>query len=570
MPRPYGHAAPILSVLLGATLVAGCGTGRPEPAAAPSGSAILHLVLAGDPPTLNPMLAQDALAFDVLNQTMEGLTREDASGDAQPGIASSWQTSDGGLTWTFHLRSARWNNGDPVQASDFVYAWRQALDPRTGSPYQGELRYLAGAKAVLQLPAPPNQTKAPQAYQSYLQSEGPKIDALLNAVGVSAPDAHTLVVHLAQPTPYWLGLTSLPVYYPEDQHALAAWAAGKYGTDAPYTLSDGPFSVSTWTHGASLDLRANPDYWDAAHVHLAGVHFEIVSDTNTVENLYDTKAIDALIPTVPHGTESQYQAEPGFQTAPELSVDGVLFNAHNPLLADVHIRRALSEAIDRTSLVQGVVKANAAPASVLIPPSVVYAQGKSIGGLVPPELPTSANATQARNDWKQGLADLHLSTAPALSLVIPNAGGAPDEAAAIQSMWQQTLGIQVNIQAVDPNTWVHQLVSGQFQQCIFWSWNADYDDPETFLDIFRSSDPENFGHWNDAAFDAAMSQAAAASDLQTRGKDLAAAEEELLKQVPIAPLWFPVRNWIAQPNVQGIEILPTGPDYDLKNVSIQG
>lgn len=570
MSRPRRPADLLLAVAVSGSLLSACGTSGTAPAAAgPTAAPTLKLVMGGDPTTLDPLLARDAHSFDVLNQTMEGLTREDSTGDVQPGIASSWQSTDGGLTWTFHLRHAMWSNGDPVRAADFVYAWRAALDPRNASPYSGQLRYLQGAAALRSLPPPPDSAKDPTAYQAYLQAQGPHIDQLLNAVGVTAPDDHTLVVHLAQTAPYWLGLTALPVYFPADQRQVTSWPAGKYGTDAQYTLSDGPFTVSAWTHGDHIRLTANPTYWDAAHVHLGGVDFTIVSDSNTVANLYDTGGIDALIPNVPHGMEDKYQAEPGFSTSPQLAVYGVLFNATDAGLSSADVRRALSEAIDRTALVNGVVKSHAVAAGALTPPGVLYDQGKHLSDLLHQTLGLSSAPAQAKADLAHGLAAAHLSALPPLTLLIVNAGGAPDEAAALQSMWAQNLGIQVHIQAVDGPTYVSMLTKGQFQ-LVLWGWNADYDDPETFLDLFVSGNADNFGHWSDPAYDAAMQAAESEPDLAKRGQDLATAEEAVLQQVAVAPLWFPVRNWIARPAVQGLEILPTGPDFDLKGVSIRG
>jgi oligopeptide transport system substrate-binding protein len=556
------------AVLLAGSACGNPGAGSGAAAGGPAaGTRVLRLTLSGDPPTLNPVLAVSSLSFDVLNQTMEGLTRLAPDGSVQPGIAQSWQEADGGRTWTFHLRRAQWSNGDPLRASDFVYAWRLALDPRTGSHYNYQLQYLEGAQALIDFPPPPDPQKDPAGYRDYVQTRGPEIDRLLQALGVSAPDDRTLVVHLARPVPYWLGLTAFPTYFPADAKQVQAWGTSRYGTDAQYTLSDGPFMVTDWTHNGHLDLARNPRYWDAAHVPLDGVRFTIVPDANTVSNLYDTGQLDAILPTIPAALLDRYRGQPGFQTAPQAAVSGLMFQVRDPALREVHLRRALSESLPRQELVAAILRGGGQPATSFTPPLLHYAPAKVFGDLVRPVLAATADPAAARADLATALAALGLAAPPQLTLLVTNSTGPQALAAALQGYWKQNLGLTVRIQAVDPRTLEADLEQGRFQ-IAFLGFGADYDDPESFLDLFTTGNAQNFGRWSDPSFDAAIRAAQSDQDPARRGHDLVAAEQELLDQLPFAPLWWPTRSWIVRPGVRGLAILPTGPDYALKGVEV--
>lgn len=580
MTRLRGQARLLTAILIGLSLTAACGKAAAPPASqdAPSTAsasssaaakpAILNIAEPADPQTLNSMIAQDEYSFNVLNQVFEGLTRCDATGTPQPGIAQSWDVSDGGTTYTFHLRNAQWSNGDPLTAGDFVYAWQQVLDPRNGAPYSYQLQYVQGAQALLGFPKPPDPQKQAAQYQQYMQTEGPKIDQLLAAVGVSAPDAHTLVVHLTKPVAYWLSLTAFPTYFPADAKQVQAWGFDKYGTDVQHLVFDGPFVLTAWVPKDHLDFQKNPTYWDAASVHLAGIHELTVGDASTLQNLYDTGKIDAMIPSVPSAVVDQYASRPGFQSFAEASVVYVEYNAQDAVFKNALIRKALSEALPRDQFASGVVKGNAMPAYAFTPPSIHDGTGQTFGALVGKVLSTTADAAQAKTDFAAGLQQLGLSKTPTITLLTSTSATSETEGTALQALWQQNLGIAVQVKNVDFSTLVTDMGQGAFQMALT-GWGADYDDPETFLDLFATGNAQNFGKWSDKAYDGDMAAAQSATDASQRAQDLAAAEKELLAQLPAAPLYWPARNWIARQGVSGIVFAPTGPDYSLKDVTIQ-
>lgn len=563
MSRTRGVAATTLAVVLGTALLTACGHGSPDGGPAAPGSsarAVLNINWGADPPGLNSITTTNSVSFDVLNQVMEGLTRLNAQGVPVPGIAETWDVDKAGLTYTFHLRDAKWSSGDPVAANDFIYAWKQALDPRTGAQYAYQLQYIQGAAALLALHLPDAQTD-PTAYAAAVA----RIGQLEGALGVSAPDSHTLVVTLAKPTPFWLGLTAFPTYFPADESKVSAWGMEKYGSDPQYMAFDGPFLITAWVHKSSLDLSKNPTYWDAAHVHLAGVHGVMVSDAATVDNLYKTGALDALIPDINPAFLPEYQGQPGFHSSPAAAVSFLQFNVRQRALGNALIRKAFSEAIDRSAYAAAVAPGSS-PAFAFTPPTIHYAPGHTFNDLVGQVLPLAADSVQARADLAAGLKQLGLAAMPPVTLLAGNTTGMKLQSAALQGMFKQNLGVRVDVQTVDIQTFLTEMRQGQFGM-VLSGWNADYDDPTTFLDLWSGAGPFNVGNWSDATYDARMQAARGDLDTSQRGADLAAAEKELLAQLPIVPLYWQTRHWIAQPNVTGIAFAPTGPDYSLKDVT---
>ncbi len=549
----------ILTVLLGLTpALAGCA--RPAPAA----SQALTVSLEGGPGTLDPTLASQATTFDVLNNVMEGLVRLDGNGVPQQGLASAWKESADGLTYTFTLRRSSWSNGDPVTAQDFVYAWDQALDPRTAAPYRSAFQYLAGAAPLLQLRLPD-----PKADAAGYQSAVAKIPALLSKLGVQAVGTHTLVVHLASPTPYWLQMAALPPYFPVDETLAKRLGPGKYGSSVADVAFDGPFVVQTWTRRSELDLAANPRYWDRSAVHLGAVHMLEVTEPATEINLWSTGKLDAMLPSIPSTYVSQYQGQPGFQTQVQASTWFLVVNTGDPLLTNLDVRQALSLAIDRQQLATDVVKGNAQPASSLVPPVVHYAPGKLFAPLVSTRLPVTAQASSARQHLAAGLKALGQANLGTLTLQVMNNSAQQTLAQALQAMWQTNLGITVQIRPLDPTADFASMGQGKFQLSLL-SWNADYDDPTTFLDLFQGGASLNLTGWRDPVFDHALADAATQTSATARGQDLADAEKEFLAQLPALPLFWTARNWIVRPDVHGLVMYETGPDYSLKGVTVSG
>src|SRR5690606_21671321 len=267
-----------------------------------SGPKILRLNNNEEPGSLHPGTAQGTHDSWILEHAFEGLTKKTPEGEIIPGIAESWDTSEDGLTWTFKLRGdAKWSNGDPVTAHDFEYAWKYALNPETASTYAYQLYYLEGGEAY-------NSAEA-----------GADLEALEAAVGVKAVDDTTLEVKLAQPTPYFVDLTSFYTYYPINkavQEANPNWYQ-----EADSYVSNGAFKLTEWKHKESMKLAKNENYYDRDKINLDEVHFVIIDDENTSWQMYQSDELDLVYP-LPQDVIGQLKAEnnPEFQIGSDLAV----------------------------------------------------------------------------------------------------------------------------------------------------------------------------------------------------------------------------------------------------------
>ena len=545
----------LAAAALTAVLVAGCAR---SPAATASRNGHLTVSIQGDPSTLDPVLTQTATEFDVLNNTMEGLVRIDSSGVPQGGIAKSWTVGPRGLTYTFTLRNAVWSNGDPVTATDFVDAWQQAVDPRTAAPYASDFSYIQGSAALLNMQLP-NATAHPNAYQAAVA----KIPGLLDQFGVQAPNAQTLVVHLAQPTPYWVSLTALPPYFPVDGAFVQKVGAANYGGSAQDVLSDGPFMLTSWVHNGQLVLARNPRYWDASAVRLSQVTMLEVTQPATEINLWASGKLGAMLPSIPQAYVAHFQGQPGFHSAADATTAYVVTNTAKGVFSNTLIRQAFSLAVDRQSLATNVVQGNALPAYALVPPVIDYTPGKPFTQLVGKVLGTTANDALAKQDLAAGLKALGLSSLPTVTLLTLNNSSQQTQGQALQAMWETALGITVQVDPLGTNTFFADLGQGQFELGLL-GWNADYNDPTTFLGLFQGNSSMNLTGWNDASFNSDLNAAAGATTATQRGADLAAASQVLLSQLPAIPLYWTSRNWMVQTDVHGLVVYPTGPDYSLK------
>jgi oligopeptide transport system substrate-binding protein len=230
---------------------------------------VLNIDITSDIPTMDPSKATDTSSFTVMNNTMEGLTRIDADGKVEPGVAESWEASEDGLTWTFKLREdSKWSNGDPVTAKDFEYSWKRTLDPKTASEYGYIMNDIVGA-----------------------------VDAAKNGadkVGVKAVDDYTLEVKLNRPVVYFPELASFQVFLPQNQKFVESQGE-KYGTGFENQLYNGPFMLTSWKMEDQYKMSKNPDYWNKDIVKLDTINTKVVKETSASVNLYEDGQIDTCI-----------------------------------------------------------------------------------------------------------------------------------------------------------------------------------------------------------------------------------------------------------------------------------
>lgn len=552
----------VIAAAMAAILLAGCSsTNAPAPPAfapTPAEPQTLALNLGNEPPTLDSVRTTGGGSFSVLQQIAEGLVRLGPNGEVAKGsgAAADWSVSGDGLTYTFTLKpDLHWSDGQPLTAKDFAYAWLRALDPNTGSRYNYMLFAIKGAKAFASLPVK--------------SMDNTQHDALKKAVGIATEGDKTLVVTLEKPAAYFPALTAFPTLLPQRQDIVEKYG-DKYAAEPNEMVYNGPFVIKSWTHQSQLVLEKNASYWDAAHVRLSTVTMSMVADTSTALNLFEAGQLDST--SLPGTALPQYQGKPGYQQSARPLTWYLEFNTAakgKPYLANPHIHTALSLAIDRQTFVNAVLKDGSVAANGLVPATMHLGSApyrQQAGAM----LATTVDKAKAAVELAQGLKDVGLDKLPPIELAIYANDTFKKSAQGLQAMIQDALpGVTVNILPQDPKVLSQRIQQGDFELTLT-GWQADYDDPLSFLDLFTSDSPQNDSKWHTAQYDSLIHDAQASVDQTKRLQDFQQAEKLLMADLPVIPVWYPAANSVDKPYVKGLVRPTLGAAWDLKYTYIEG
>lgn len=515
--------------LLASVLLA-CGCGKPRPAAGAaalpaSGSAqVLRLGNGAEPKSLDPHLVTGVAEHNILSALLEGLAAEDPQTLAPvPGVAERWDLSADGCTYTFHLRAdAAWSNGDPVRAADFVFSFRRMLSPALAAEYAYMLYPLRNAKAF---------------------NTGEITD--FGQVGAAVVDERTLVLTLEHATPYFLQLLShtswLPVHpatiekHGRSDQRNTAW------TKPENWVGNGPFMLARWDLNRELAVRRNPRYWDAARVRLDEIRFLPIDSADTEERAFREGTLH-VTSTVPlHCIESYRREHPEWiRFDPYMGTYFYRFNTRIKPLNDARVRCALAMSIEREQLTEFVLKGGQAPALTYTPPNT--------GGYTAPapfvaDLP-AARRLLAAAGFPEG------KGFPPLELLYNTSEQHRVIAEAVQQMWKTGLGVDVHLVNQEWKVYLDTVRRGDYQ-IARGSWIGDYNDPNTFLDMWVTEGGNNRTGWSSPAYDELIAQAGREADSALRLGLFGKAEGLLLADMPIAPVYFYVRSMLIQPMVKG-------------------
>lgn len=556
-------AAGILVGSVAVGLLAGCGASTSNtPTTSPAAKAepqTLNLNLGTEPPMLDSAQATDSASFSVLEQVQEGLVRLDKDGKANQGsgAAASWTVSPDGLTYTFTLKdNLKWSDGKPLTSKDFAYAWTRALDPKTASQYNFILFYIKGGEAFASL----NPKDADFAT---------KYEAAKKALGLQTPNDKTLIVTLASPTAYFAGLTNFPTYFPQREDIVAQYG-DKFAAEAANQVYSGPFVIKTWTHQNELVIEKNPNYWDASNVKLTSVDFKMIKESNTYVNMFESGQLDST--GLPGSLVPQYKDKPGFFSMTRPRSWYLEFNssaAGKPYLANPHIRKAFSLAIDRAGFAASVLRDGSPAADGLVPNSIMLDKTtyRSQAG---PMIKTSADVAAAQTEFAAGLKELGIDKLPPIEFISTDDDLSKKYAQGIQGMVQSALsGVTLNLLPLDFKTRLDRMRKGNFEM-VLTGWGADYNDPMTFMDMWIKGSPYNDGKWNNDQYTALIKDAQTSNDQAKRLDDFKKAEQILMNEMPVSPVYFSAANSVTKPYVKNLVFLAMGPTWDLKNVSIEG
>jgi len=485
---------------------------------------VLHRGISYEVAGLDPQLATGISEGAIATALFEGLVAEDPKNlHPVPGVAESWDASADGLTYTFHLRAdARWSNGQPVTAGDFVASWRRILSPALAAPNAALLYVLQGAEAYHH-----------DATRDFSQ------------VGVAAPDARTLRVTLDHAAPDFLARLThwawLPVYLPAIEAQGGAEDRGNAWARPGRLVGDGAFLLQSWAPDREIVLARSPTYWDAKRVALREIHLYPIDSVETEERAFRSGQLH-VTDAVPVSKIEAYRRDAPqlLRIDPYLGTYYYALNVRRPGFGDSRVRRALSLAIDRGAIAARILHGVEQPASAFTPPG--------IEGYAPPEGARSDPAearrllAEAGHPGGQGL--------PQLELMFNSSENHRVIAEAVQDMWRRELGVQVKLVNEENKVVLAARQSGDFQ-IVRASWIADYPSPSSFLDLFRRGNGNNFTGWTSPEYDALLFAADRTADPAARRELWAKAEALLLEAAPVIPIYHYSHAFLIQPSVQG-------------------
>ena len=488
---------------------------------------IYHHGNGSEPQGIDPHIVTGVPEHHILISLCEGLTipnpNPSGSDGYIPGTAESWTISDDGKEYIFNLnKNAKWSNGEPVTADDFVWSWKRILTASLGSQYPDMLYYLEGAYE----------------YHNGL------IDNF-DEVGVKALDTHTLKVNLKNPTPFFIGLLSHYSTWPVHKETVLKHGDiddrnGEWTRPGNF-VCNGPFQLKTWELNNKIVVGKNPHYYDASMVRLNEIHYYPVSNVMTEDRMFRAGQLH-LTSSMPTQKCPIYIEEknPNLKIDPYMGTYFYRINTENETLSDVRVRKALAYSIDRQLLVDKVTQCGQIPAYSFTPPG-------SNGYQPSTEIPYDPVLA------KQLLAEAGYSSDnpfPKLEILFNTNEGHRKVALAIQQMWQNELGIEVELVNQDWKVYLSREMVGDFQISRA-GWIGDYEDPNTFLDLMRPNRGNNKTGWENMNFDALVEEANTINDQEKRYELLYEAEKILIDNMPIIPLYTYVRVYQLSPDVKG-------------------
>ncbi len=508
----------------------------------------LNVMLETPVESLDPQQATDGTSFEVIADYTDGLMQMDADGQAVNAIAESYDISDDGLTYTFHLRAdANWSNGEPVTANDFVFAWQRAVDPEIASEYSymlSDIGQIVNAQEII---------------------DGSKDKSEL---GVTAVDDKTLEVKLNVPVSYFLSLMYFPTFYPVNQ-AFYESVGDTFATSPETTLSNGAFVLDDYQPAATaIHLTKNADYYNADSVKLAGLNYQVIQDSQQALMSYQNGDLDT---TLVNGEQvDQVKDDPAFAA---IGAGYLWYISPNikevKELDNLNIRLAITMALNREAITTDVLKDGSAPTFTAVP--MDFAAGPDGSDFSEDQTKFQDvcryDAAAAADYWAKGLEELGITE---LNLtMIHDADDAPIKVAqVVKEQLETTLpGLTVDLQQMPKKERVERMQEGEFEIALT-RWGPDYADPMTYLGMWITDNSNNYGFWSNAEYDSIIADCTTgetAMDPEARWAALYDAEKIVMDEAVIFPLYTQCNAELISTNVSGIEFHPVALNRVYKN-----
>lgn len=496
-------------------------------------SSTLRISMEEDPLTLDPRRVRDLGTATVIHMLYEGLMRSQKEGQPTLAVAEDVIISSDQKTYTFKLRPSFWSNGQPVTAEDFEQTWKSLLDPNFPSPNAYQLYVIRGAQAA---------------------KEG---KASRDQIGVHAQDNSTLIVELEQPVPYFLHLLATHFFYPVHM-SLREQAADASLLPNSQILTNGPFKLESWSRRNELTAISNSHYWDKKSVHLDRIHF-LVLDNPTALELFKQGELDwtgSPLSTLSVDALASLKNQGQLEVMPAAGVYLFRVNTEQPPFQHIKMRQAFALALNRKDLVEHALQGNQQPAFGVVPPSFI--EGEPFF--------QDHDVALAQKLFQEALEEqkLTLQNFPQVSISYASNERAHKIAQVAQQHWKENLGIQVALHNSEAKVYYDRLKKHDYQLGI-GSWFADIRDPLSFLDIFKlKENGTNNTQWENSQYVALLDQSALATEFPHRKKILKEAEDVMMKEMPIIPLFYASYNYVKNPQLQGIYFSELG-YLDFKN-----
>ncbi|MCY6482785.1 peptide ABC transporter substrate-binding protein [Clostridium aestuarii] len=523
-----------LTLAISVSLFAGC-AGKEKGA---TSEQVIKFNINSEPKTIDPALNTGVNGGTIIVNSFEGLTRLDKNDKAIPGVAEKWDISENGLTYTFHLRKdAKWSDEKDVKAQDFEYAWKRALKPETASEY---------------------------AYQMYYLKNGEKYNAgnaSADDVGVKAKDDYTLEVTLENPTAYFLPLLAFPTYAPVREDMVSKDPQGWARKPETY-ISNGAFKMKEWKPKDTITFVKNDQYWNKDSIKLEKIEYKMIEN--------ETSALAAF-----KAGQLDYIKQPPAQEIPKLLEDGIAkiypnlgtyfyclnvsdnlenVNPEAKVLKDTKIRKALALAINRTQIVENVTKGGQLPATSYVPNGIPKEDGKDF---------KEKDYFKAEGDVEEAkklLAEAGYPDGkgfPTLTIMYNTNEGHQNVAQAVQDMWRKNLGINIELKNQEWKVFQKTRTSKNYEIARH-GWVGDYVDPMTFLDMWVTGGGNNDAGYSNPEYDKLIKAAKSEIDAAKRMEYLTKAENILMSEMPIIPIYYYTDVICLNNNIKELQKSPLG------------
>lgn len=522
------------------SVLAACSTGGDSDGGSSSsnGEKVLRLTDTSDITTADPALATDAVAFNLIANTMEGLYRLDKDGNAVPALAEGEpEVNEDETVYTFTLRDAEWSNGEPVTANDFVYAWQRAVDPATGSQYAYIMNTIKNAEAI-------NTGDTPK-----------------EELGVKAIDEKTLEVTLERPDPSFLSLTSFGTFTPINE-AFATEKGEDFSTNPENLLYNGPFTWSEWDREQGYVLTKNESYWDAENVALDAVDVKVVKETSTVVNLYEAGDVDYA------GLASEqvaaFQEDEDYNTGLRSSIGYFKFNHEDEIFKNVDARKAIARAVDPSGIIDQLLNNGSMATTSFIPKEFIkYEDGTDYTEGVEY---FKTDAAEASSLWEKATG----GEATTIELLSFDSEVSKQISEYMKGQIESNLpNVTVEIAQQPFNNKLEREANGDYQMS-FALWGPDYQDPLTNLGIFTSENGQNDINYASSEYDQLIDEASAETNIDARYDLFKEAEALLIEQdQAIMPIYQAGVAYLIRPNIENFNRQLFGADYQYKYVDIK-